>query len=223
MDKKKLIKKTSFKRKSYDYVLGKIPQDYRENLDQVVQDQFNPNDTIVHFIGGKDCSDDPSSDIYIIPVVPKSGKSKKKRIPYGKASVGYFGRVSFPNIYKKVFKSVPSSEKHYVLLNLKPVQYKHETNISYEDALPYIFLHELGHILSFRHEHGRDEMLEDPHCKGKQETMSTTAITSGDYDPFSIMNYCYLHGIIKKRIPQTAPELSERDREIFRELYHPLF
>lgn len=226
VDKERLIKKTSFDRKSYDFALAKIPQSYRENLDQVVQEQFNPRDTIIHFVGGQDCSKAPSSDIYIIPVQPKIGKSTKKRIPYGKASVGYFGKVVYPNMFKREFKTVRSFSKHYVLLNLKPVQYNHQTNIFFEESLPYVLLHELGHILSFRHEHGRDEMQEDPNCnkfKSRQETMSETAKISGAYDPFSIMNYCYVHAIIKKKIPQSPPELSERDKELSRELYDPLF
>lgn len=225
VDKKRLIRKTSFKRKTHDYALAEIPRDLREVLDQVVQDQFNPSDTIVHFVGGADCSKEPSSDLYIIPVVPKEGKSNKRRIPYGKASVGYFGRVVFETMYKKEFKTQPDGKKHFVLLNLKPVQYKHEKSIAYEDALPYVLLHELGHILSFKHEHGRDEMKEDANCealKGKQEKMSETANLSGDYDPFSIMNYCYIHSIIKKKIPQSPPELSERDKEISRLLYDPI-
>jgi hypothetical protein len=225
VDKKRLIRKTSFKRKKHDYTLAKIPVNLRKTLDQVVQEQFNPSDTIVHFVGGADCSKDRSSDLYIIPVVPKERKSNKRRIPYGKASVGYFGRVVFENMYKKEFKSQPDGKKHFVLLNLKPVQYKYEENIAYEDALPYVLLHELGHILSFKHEHGRDEMKEDANCeviKSKQGKMSETSKLSGDYDPYSIMNYCYLHSIIKKQIPQSPPELSERDKEISRLLYYPI-
>lgn len=226
VDHNKQIKKTSFNRKTYDYALAKLPSSYRQNLDQIVREQFNPRDTITHFVGGKNCSEEPASDIYIIPVEPILGESKKPRIPYGKASVGYFGKVVYENMFKREFKTKKSHEKHYVLLNMKPVQYNHATSLFFEEALPYVLLHELGHILSFRHEHGREEMKEDPNCalnKAKQESISDTAITDGDYDPYSIMNYCYLHAIIKKLIPQAPPELSERDKELFRSLYAPLF
>ena len=57
-------------------------------------------------------------------------------------------------------------------------------------------LHEFGHVLGLRHEHARREAPYDLNCKVMETELSeeeySTTVHFGNYDPNSIMNYCWM-------------------------------
>jgi hypothetical protein len=62
-------------------------------------------------------------------------------------------------------------------------------DLSAEDCLRYIAVHEFGHVLGFVHEHTRGDV--PPECRKEVGGLGERGVLKlTDYDPYSIMNYC---------------------------------
>jgi hypothetical protein len=131
---------------------------------------------------------------------PFSGKTDVK--------VGYFYR-----------NSKPEKKLYLMYVDLNDI---FENSFTSLKRLQSTALHEFGHVAGMRHEHIRPEAMEDPNCKhmGSNFTVSEKAYDTtrfvGDYDPNSIMNYCWLAtmeavGLKTQELPNmTDPSLYER-------------
>lgn len=141
-----------------------------------------------------------------------------KNIKFGRASLGEAGLLELrgTGLFKKKYGFYRKSKyKAYVALSVVD-----RTTI----------LHEFGHIAGLRHEHARPESYDDPGCKMENspsrngrssltEKIFNTTETIGEYDPKSIMNYCYINLNREKINTYQVSSLSNHDKEGLRELY----
>jgi len=92
------------------------------------------------------------------------------------------------------------------LINMRPIDLDQRKSYVFFDkdfikkSSNYVkktILHEFGHVAGLRHEHDRKEAKKDPICRELYITTTEIAFPGttfyGDYDPSSIMNYCFLN------------------------------
>lgn len=120
-----------------------------------------------------------------------------------KVSVGYYRRNS--KTEKKVY---------LLFIDLNDL---FENSFTSLKRLQSTALHEFGHVAGLRHEHIHPDAMEDSNCQymGRDFTVSekpydTTRIVS-EYDPNSIMNYCWLatletKGLIMSELPNMVDD-----------------
>jgi len=120
-----------------------------------------------------------------------------------KVSVGYYRRNSKPE--KKVY---------LMFFEMNDVFENSFTSIK---RLQSTALHEFGHVAGLRHEHIHPEAMNDSNCKYmgtdftvSEKTYDTTRIVS-EYDPNSIMNYCWLaaldaKGLVMGELPNVVDD-----------------
>jgi hypothetical protein len=96
------------------------------------------------------------------------------------------------------------------------------------DCIRALAIHELGHVAGLQHEHYRNESKIDQTCIDTHnkrtyadlgKNPSDTAVTIGDYDSKSIMNYCYMDAYENGVIKVDKIELSAGDLKTLRTLY----
>ncbi len=137
--------------------------------------------------------------------------------------------------YKRGFFEKKKTNKAFVFLRTM------ERNQNLLNTLKLTALHEFGHAAGLRHEHSRHEVTTDQFCNflddkrlgfiRPKEPMYDTAAIYTEYDPFSIMSYCYIFSISDKKYEHELNEiaqeynrsiqfsLSEGDKKTLRCLY----
>lgn len=108
--------------------------------------------------------------------------------------------------YLKGFYNKDLTKKSFVLLTqINPTKNWSQARVQTHQQL--VALHEFGHIAGMRHEHTRSEIKSDQFCqmiedqaiflfasykRPKIEPRLDSSIAYGNYDPYSVMSYCYL-------------------------------
>jgi hypothetical protein len=125
-----------------------------------------------------------STEIYFVVVVVDPNNTN---ITYADITddFRYYGGEAF--LPKGALVPIPPKEKGKAKSqNL----YINKTFLNNEGTVNAIMVHEIGHILGFRHEFARPtppEVCKDPKLKTNETALGTHALT--DYDPLSVMNY----------------------------------
>jgi len=125
----------------------------------------------------------------------------------GKATIGNNGileQIEYTLMVKK-FKTgfFKQNKKKKSFVFLRTLETKFQPNLL--NRLELTALHEFGHAAGLRHEFSRQESQHDPFCKLMAKTYSgyeipkepllDSATMYSDYDPFSVMSYCYLKAV----------------------------
>jgi hypothetical protein len=152
----------------------------------IIEENFKAENTGISFYGWNECQND-QADVYITT-------SQKQQPFIGFGSIG--DGSHFTNV--DVDLSTKHKEKSFVYLS-RISQSKIQNKLK---ALQMFALHEFGHVAGLRHEHIRDEAKNDPNCllsgAHTKEKKDLYTVELNEYDPNSIMNYCYIHLIHQK-------------------------
>ena len=192
-------------------IWGINPKPITTSQSQVVQtalqEEFSADKTHIYFTGFKPCSLAPAADVVIM-----QNRSLRlfNRFDYnifsGMASIGQSGVMSEEGYYTK------SELKSFILLK------------SFDKS---VIIHEAGHVLGLRHEHILEEAITDPACLNMSQFVNEDE-SNGDilfssterfqnYDPESIMNYCYMKKL--KDNNDLKHGLSKQDQDLLKSIY----
>lgn len=203
---------------SYDYAkkeLKFIPRALsareRDKIKQTVTAHYKEEVTGIHFTGFKDCSETPEPDLIVL-------EAKGRFLIFdpsfaGRAVIGDSGMMGSLDgrhgFYSKSGKV---------------------GTIALSAVRTTTIVHEFGHVAGLRHEHIHPDAREDHQCQGssspinlkrpeKLEKVYHTAIFHTEYDPKSIMNYCYYFGQRPEIDRGLKYVLSRKDIETLQEMY----
>lgn len=221
---KKELKETYFSGSGLKYEVIPLTQSQKDLVKEVATSAFNPEETIVHFVGFKNCTEDKSADVYLFSAKQLKATKRKHVLAYGAAAVGERAKIESPNMFTMNLMGRQNKKKNYLYINFSPIQHK-DWFIDYSLLLPHVIAHELGHVLGLKHEHGRAEMKEDENCSltnRRKEMLYTSSVGFEQYDPESVMNYCYLHGAKEGFFPLRKEYLSDHDKKTLYTIYSDL-
>lgn len=165
----------------------------------IVMQEFTAERTGIHFTGFEDCLRTPDALVWI-----STGNSdpNPKRVyqsgVVGRSEIGEGGLV----IDEKSDEGYITKKKrgpYRMYLYANRERYIPGTNYLY--GLKTTALHEFGHLAGLRHEHFRIEAQKDYNCSDRKEYDPNFSVAepiykstevATDYDPNSIMNYCWI-------------------------------
>lgn len=171
--------------------------DAQKNVIQnIVNTEFTEARTGIHFVGWRDCSESPKSDVVLF-------RAERSDLPEGSASLANGITRGVNNLsYPVAVEKNPSELKRFVLLKTHRNQ-KILKMVTDNESLSITTLHEFGHIAGLRHEHAdRDNAALDKNCIRQgfisNDGLSTTTLRTSTYDPNSIMSYCFMLHRVRK-------------------------
>lgn len=172
----------------------------KESVEKIIKTEYTAKKTGIHFVGWKSCEETKDFDLVIIVSSSSSPLAGRALIGQGTSSDEIVASVKISDIDKR---------KSFVYLNSKNTF----PAITEEQNLQINALHEFGHVAGLRHEHARDEAKKDPLCKRHilTETTYQNSQIYGEYDPTSIMGYCFIDMLSLKG-------LTVKDNTIFNDL-----
>jgi hypothetical protein len=182
------------------------------DIQLMIDKEYTPERTGIHFAGWKDCSETTGPvDVYILTA---AGPTKRGFFTnYGMADIG--NGTNHETIRLPEDPDGPSQVFFVRAQEKDPKRSREMTKL--------FALHEFGHVVGLRHEHMKKEAYSDPLCAlsevtpGEDYFPHTAAYTS--YDPFSIMNYCFAFTLKNKTGFSFRPseELAKKltDRNVF--------
>lgn len=187
---------------------------------EIITQEYKSARTGIEFIGFKKCLPYVPADAFIF-----AGDYG----PWGRSAMGRDGVFVMKdkklpmNLNTSWEMRVDETSKHpFIFLRIPDKESKGILQVSKEEALQLNAVHEFGHLAGLSHEHIRAN-ISSPDCvSGHVQLQLRVASTLdvGDYDPQSIMNYCYtknileVHGLHKKKIG-----LSPGDIQALKSLY----
>ncbi len=164
--------------------LVNLSTDWKKKIQNAIDSEFTLNKTGVNFVGWKSCENLPKADAVIII-------AKSTEHPLGRASVGRSEHL----LEEGRRGVIPDGKKAFVFLNIIEVS---GSKLTYEQEVIYSAIHEFGHLAGLNHENTNPSAGSDPNCTEDdlypefgQETFQYLT----DYDPSSIMNYCFYNFI----------------------------
>jgi hypothetical protein len=183
-------------------------------VQKIVEQEYTLERTGITFFGWEDCSS-LAPDQYDLMIyqdnilLPTNDivQSYRKFDAEGSATLGQGAAEQIKTETNVVTKISIKSRGFFGRNILKPVMYllyrptfrETEKYFHAVEELQMVALHEFGHVAGLRHEHIRSEAKQDPNCKHLQkpkpdavlEEIMTTAVSVTEYDPNSVMNYCW--------------------------------
>lgn len=197
----------------FDFKPRELSRREKKKVKETVMANFSPETTGINFVGWKSCSEVQSPDLIVMEA--KSKVFLLDRPSWnGRATIGEEGIIS-RDIHGEIGFYGKSKRVPHVALYTQ----KRGTVV-----------HEFGHIAGLRHEHIRPEAKLDKTCHNpfvpldfdKPEELETPFITSvfvTEYDPQSIMNYCWLITRRSEHNRNKGMILSKGDRETLLQYY----
>jgi hypothetical protein len=207
------VKSYDHARKHYRFRPKELSRREKQKVTEVALRNFSEQRTGIHFVGFKDCSQTPSFDLIIMEA--------KGRIPIlsrpsfnGRAVIGEDGELAkMPNGDTGFF------DKSGLIPTIALTVQKAGT-----------IVHEFGHVAGLRHEHIHEDAPQDKNCESplvpidfdKPESIEkphSTTLFHTNYDPQSIMNYCWLKTEQSYLNSSTSVILSQKDIETLKNFY----
>ena len=167
-------------------------------VQQIVEQEYTVPRVGITFFGWEDCSTITNYDLEIyqdIDILPTNNLVDiyRKAKVEGFSVLGQGGREEKTNEHDGYFNRNQQLSTMYLLY--QPMFRIGSEFYKPTEELQATALHEFGHAAGLRHEHIRPEAKDDPNCKNMNfvidETILDSAINYEDYDPNSIMNYCW--------------------------------
>lgn len=174
----------------------------KSRLQNLINREFTPARTGIHFTGWKSCDETKNPDLKIIPI-------NSNATPLGRAPIGR--SYTSDNLDNGGFLRGSS----YLYLNFRAD--RSGSLIDPFEDIEVTFLHEMGHVAGLRHEHTHPEAKADPACPSNYlaEPLSSRSRVYSAYDPNSIMNYCFLDTVAHNSvIDQSSTILWVEDDQI---------
>lgn len=178
---------------------------------RTIESEYTPELTGIHFVGWENCDESKKVDAIVsksskgINVVGFSlfGPTFEGRSSIGQAGIGK-DLIFLPSEYTSLVTLVEFSDPHTIA-------------------------HEFGHLAGLRHEHIRMEAADDSVCRktfmmtrseyvtrfSRGDTIYKSSKLVTEYDPESVMSYCYLFKGVKLR----SELLSDLDRQTLKSEY----
>jgi hypothetical protein len=186
----------------------------RQAVQDIVQQEYTINRVGIEFVGWQNCEELKPGAYDFEIIQDRFGTKANPVVQYyrdqvveGMAFIGEGGGC-YRITETDPFSNQSSVKVGYYYRNSKPEKKMYllfvELNDIFENSftslkrLQSTALHEFGHVAGLRHEHIRAEAMQDENCKymGTNYSFSEKAYDTtqfvGDYDPNSIMNYCWL-------------------------------
>lgn len=179
-------------------------------IKKVVQEEYTPEKTGIHFVGWKFCSEDRDFDVILIRIGPDDHKSRRYA---GLSTIGTLKYDDTNKSYERMDGKLPA--------------------IAFLEPERFVIAHEFGHLAGLHHEEVNPVSDEDPACiqqfgdgfvwqkkENWKKRRLRTSPQSADikiltrYDVKSIMNVC--HGYSEKNRNEL---LSTLDQESLRAQY----
>ncbi len=191
-----LVDKATTK-KNFDFSPKSLSKSKRENVKNVILNEFSSQRTGIHFTGFKDCKDEKNPDVIVMRAASKIILLDMPDFN-GRAVIGQDGYFQYE------FEENEQGERNYVI---EADGSYHEGFFQKSGKAAFVALrtdnagtitHEFGHVAGLRHEHIRAEAEQDKNCYNfgvvwpTKELVYDTAQFETNYDNRSIMNYCYL-------------------------------
>lgn len=172
-----------------DRILSEFPEKYRDTVRKVVETEYSPERTGLHFTGWKDCSESASeSDVVIFMSRPDLLTEVE-----GWASIGEnLDVLDLKNKRKR------TRSKAFVFLR-HPDEPK--LLMTPEQLLALVALHEFSHLAGLGHEHARVHVGQrDKNCASRwtplqPQSLGQNVDFTGAYDPNSVTNYCWMNAL----------------------------
>jgi hypothetical protein len=183
-------------------------------IKNIITSEFTTEKTILTFSKFEDCRKSNDNDVILVR------GTQTQDIYY--TALSSLGQNS---LFKLDFKSfqfpLPSSYEKSL------IDRKSLVLLTLDDAknLESTILHEFGHLAGLRHEHIHSEAINDKNCARnglkwlKDERAAVTSRFYTEYDPSSIMNYCWLDYISNVN-REIKTELSKNDLKTIQGMYY---
>lgn len=199
---------------------------FLEAIKETIMKEFAPERTIVSFTGWKKCNELSSSE-YDVRIKPTGDLEQAigaaGRSPIGDHSIylpetGYTQDLSVPQGDVLLWDPITFTGLGF---DIKPFVGRMPSKV----FLSYTALHEFGHVAGLRHEHLHfADVPNDQKCnpqlikKFEAEKPATSTHFYGDYDSYSVMNYCWYNYIVKNGLSDEV-KLSDGDIKTLRQMY----
>ncbi len=187
------------------------------DIQNLIQKEYTLEKVGIEFVGWKDCVDNEGFDIAVIGLKEDPESEYEDEAPNSQARIGLKSNKG---------GMAPPDEKGYVFLYKEIPPIKHIVTAA--QNLKITSLHEFGHAAGLRHEHIRSEALQDINCRtffdaeffaDENKERPKSAVMIGDYDPESIMNYCYGRFLRRNLKSDDEIKLSAGDTKALRCMY----
>lgn len=204
--------------KKYDFKPESLKKKDQKKVEEVIKRNFTPALTGIHFVGWKACSQTPNRDLIVMRAKSKTFLLDRPSFN-GRATIGesgYLGRLDDGSIgFWNKDDKIPTIALYSTFLN--PIG-------------AGTIVHEFGHTSGLRHEHIHEDASQDKRCQNpmvpldfdKPEDLETPFVSTvfvTNYDPNSIMNYCWLMTERRDLNKSKGVILSKKDRATLKQYY----
>lgn len=188
--------------------LVNLSSEWKEKIQKEINREFKIERVGINFVGWNSCSENPDADAVVIIV-----NSSKHTL--GRASVGR--SEILPGEGRRSI--LPQGKKAFVFLNM--VEFS-GSRLSYDQEITYSAIHEFGHLAGLNHENTHPEAVSDPNCTDYdlyRENGQDAFEFLTEYDPSSIMNYCFYNFMSKTSLHFIA----DLEGDIFNDINEVVF
>jgi len=198
-------------RERFDFVPKKLSKRERRKIKEAVLRNFTPELTGIHFVGFTSCDEMADPDVVVL-----EGRSKVFLFDTpgfnGRAVIGENGVFSARNIDNALGFWLKSGKKATVVMRTSKAG---------------TVIHEFGHVAGLRHEHIHEESINDKNCHRRSVAVDFSNLEKQyeskdiytEYDPQSIMNYCWLQTRRNELARHDGVILSKKDIETLQHYY----
>ncbi len=204
----------------FDFSPKSLTKRKRENVRNIILNEYTEARTGIHFTGFKDCSEVSDPDVIVMRAAAKIFLLDMPEFR-GRAVIGEDG-----------FFQIESDNEGNFVLQKDGTYNEGFFNKSGKTAFVALrtmnagtIVHEFGHVAGLRHEHIRAEAEQDRNCHKSrvnwptEEKIYDSAQIETNYDHLSIMNYCYLQSYKTDFSDRIGTILSEGDTQTLRAYY----
>ena len=204
----------------FDFSPKKLSKRRRENVRNIILNEFTEERTGIHFTGFKDCSEVSDPDVIVMRAAAKIFILDVPEF-HGRAVIGEDGHFQMESDANGNFvlqKDGSYNEGYFNKSGKTAFVALRTTNAG-------TIVHEFGHVAGLRHEHIRAEAEQDSNCHKlrvnwpTKEKLYDSAQIETNYDSLSIMNYCYLQSYNRNFSARIGTILSEGDIQTLRAYY----
>ncbi len=200
-------------RDKFDFVPKELSKREKRKVQETVMANFSPTTTGLTFVGWKNCSEVENPDLIVMEAKSKVFIFDRPSFN-GRATIGEEGIVSLDASGVMGFYGKSERIPHVAL---------------YTQNRGTV-VHEFGHIAGLRHEHIHEDAINDKRCHSPFVTLDwddpesleppfATTVFITEYDPQSIMNYCWLQTQRRDLNRNKGMILSEKDRATLLKYY----